>query len=53
MVATGPYDYGMGNRKDLGVPLSDEKEPVLAAGPNSVLRAGPDPDVAVYPEDRK
>ena len=53
VVATGPYDYGMGNRKDLDVPLSDEKEPALAAGPNSALRGGPDPEVAVNSEDRK
>jgi cytochrome c oxidase subunit 1 len=54
VVATGPYDYGMSNRKtEVDVPLSDEREPVLAAGPNSVLRADPDPTVAANPEDRK
>ncbi|KST65778.1 cytochrome c oxidase subunit I [Mastigocoleus testarum] len=36
----GPYEYGMGYSIDeVDVPLSDEKEPVLAAGPNSILRA--------------
>jgi cytochrome c oxidase subunit 1 len=44
----------MGNRKtEVDVPLSDEKEPVLAAGPKSVLRADPDPNVAANPENRK
>ncbi|MFB2917614.1 MULTISPECIES: cytochrome c oxidase subunit I [Aerosakkonema] len=32
--------------------LQDE-DPMLSGGPNSVLRAKPDPDVAVNPEDRK
>ncbi|MBV9390118.1 MAG: cytochrome c oxidase subunit I [Chroococcidiopsidaceae cyanobacterium CP_BM_ER_R8_30] len=52
VVATGPYDYGMGNRQTVQVPLSDEQEPVLAAGPKSILRADPDPAVAARPEDR-
>lgn len=39
----GPYDYGMGHSIDeVDVPLSDEKEPALAAGPNSALRAEPE-----------
>lgn len=54
VLATGPYDYGMSKRnKEVDVPLSDESEPALAAGPNSVLRAEPDPAVAANPEDRK
>ena len=53
VLATGPYDYGMNNKKAVDVALADEREPVLAAGPNSVLRAGPDPTVAANPEDRK
>jgi len=35
-----------------GVPLYDPN-PVLSGGPNSVLRAEPDPAVAANPEDRK
>jgi cytochrome c oxidase subunit 1 len=54
VLATGPYDYGMERSKnEVDVPLSDEKEPALAAGPNSALRAEPDPNVAARPEDRK
>ena len=54
VLATGPYDYGMSNRrKEVDVPLADESDPALAAGPNSVLRAEPDPAVAANPEDRK
>jgi cytochrome c oxidase subunit 1 len=53
VLATGPYDYGMGNsKKEKDVPLSDP-DPTLSAGPNSVLRADPDPAVAANPEDRK
>jgi len=53
VLATGPYDYGMQNtRKQPDVPLSDE-DPNLSAASNSVLRADPDPAVAVNPEDRK
>lgn len=52
VLATGPYDYGMDQARDLDVPLSDEREPALAAGPNSALRAEPDPNVAARPEDR-
>ena len=53
VLATGPYDYGMQNtRKQPDVPLSDE-DPNLSAASNSVLRADPDPSVAVNPEDRK
>ncbi|WP_341526738.1 cytochrome c oxidase subunit I [Nostoc sp. UHCC 0302] len=51
VLATGPYDYGLEKAKE-GVPLSDP-DPVLSAGPNSVLRAEPDPAVAANPEDRK
>ena len=53
VLATGPYDYGMNNKKAVDVPLADEREPALAAGPSSVLRAEPDPSVAANPEDRK
>lgn len=54
VLATGPYDYGMSkSNKEVDVPLSDESDPALAAGPNSALRAEPDPAVAVNPEDRK
>jgi cytochrome c oxidase subunit 1 len=54
ILATGPYDYGMGDREyQTYVPFSDEREPALAAGPNSVLRADPDPAVAVHPDDRQ
>lgn len=54
VLATGPYDYGMSNRNtEVDVPLADEREPVLAAGSSSVLRADPDPNVAANPEDRK
>ena len=54
ILATGPYDYGMSDREyQTYVPFSDEREPALAAGPNSVLRADPDPNVAVNPEDRQ
>ena len=43
VLTCGPYDYGMGHSIDeVDVPLSDEKEPVLAAGPNSILRAEPE-----------
>ena len=35
-----------------GVPL-DDPNPVLSGGPNSVLRAKPDPAVAANSEDRK
>ncbi len=54
VLATGPYDYGMGDREyQVYVPFSEEREPALAAGPNSVLRADPDPAVAANPEDRE
>jgi cytochrome c oxidase subunit 1 len=50
----GPYDYGMGDRStEVDVPFSEVKEPVLSAGPSSVLRADPDPSVAVNPSDRQ
>lgn len=54
VLATGPYDYGMGDRDyQTFVPTSNEREPALAAGPNSVLRADPDPAVAAHPDDRQ
>lgn len=54
VLATGPYDYGMSDREyQTYVPFSDEREPALAAGPNSALRADPDPNVAANPEDRQ
>lgn len=40
VLATGPYDYGFEHAKE-GVPLSDPN-PILSAGPNSVLRAEPE-----------
>jgi cytochrome c oxidase subunit 1 len=44
----------MGDREyQTYVPLSNEREPALAAGPNSALRAEPDPTVAANPEDRQ
>jgi cytochrome c oxidase subunit I len=53
VLATGPYDYGMGDRAtDVDVPLSDPRDPALAAGPNSALRADPDPTVAAHADDR-
>ncbi|MBD2042585.1 cytochrome c oxidase subunit I [Microcoleus sp. FACHB-672] len=54
VLATGPYDYGMGNRDtQVGVPFSDAKDPALSAGPSSALRADPDPAVAAHPDDRQ
>jgi len=54
VLATGPYDYGMGDREyQTYVPMSEEREPALAAGPNSALRADPDPAVAAHPDDRQ
>lgn len=54
VLATGPYDYGYGDRRtQVEVPLSDAKDPVLSAGPSSVLRADPDPAVAAHPDDRQ
>jgi cytochrome c oxidase subunit 1 len=53
VLATGPYDYGFGDRATpVDVPFSDSRDPALAAGPNSSLRATPDPAVAVSPDDR-
>lgn len=54
VLATGPYDYGVSDDRpdDLNVPFADERDPMLAAGPNSVLRADPDPSVAAHPADR-
>jgi cytochrome c oxidase subunit I len=54
VLATGPYDYGMGDRStEVDVPLSDSRDPALAAGPNSALRADPDPAVAAHADDRQ
>jgi cytochrome c oxidase subunit 1 len=53
ILATGPYDYGMGDRDtEVDVPLDNPDAPSLAAGPSSTLRAKPDPAVAVSPSDR-
>lgn len=52
VLATGPYDYGMGNRSiQVKVPLSEAKDPVLSAGSSSVLPAEPAPAVADIPDD--
>lgn len=54
VLATGPYDYGLGDRdEDVDVALDDPDNPILAAGPNSTLRAKADPAVAVNPSDRQ
>jgi cytochrome c oxidase subunit 1 len=54
VLATGPYDYGVGDRRtEVNVPLSEADDPVLSAGPSSVLRADPDPAVAAHPDDRQ
>ncbi|HEY9844780.1 MAG TPA: hypothetical protein V6D03_01125, partial [Candidatus Caenarcaniphilales bacterium] len=54
VLATGPYDYGMGNRQtEVDVPLSDADDPALSAGPSSALRAKPDPEAAAYPDERQ
>ncbi|MBD2100117.1 cytochrome c oxidase subunit I [Leptolyngbya sp. FACHB-261] len=54
VLATGPYDYGMGDRStEVDVPFSDAESPSLSAGPASALRAEPDPAVAVHPDDRQ
>ncbi|MBW4574330.1 MAG: cytochrome c oxidase subunit I [Aphanothece sp. CMT-3BRIN-NPC111] len=54
VLATGPYDYGVGNRRtEVNVPLSEADDPNLSAGPSSVLRADPDPTVAAHPDDRQ
>jgi cytochrome c oxidase subunit I len=53
VLAVGPYDYGLGDRKaKVDVPFSKAEDPALAAGPNSVLRADPDPQKAAHPDDR-
>lgn len=54
VLATGPYDYGLGNRRtEVDVPFSKAQEPLLSAGPSSALRAEPDPTVAAHPNDRE
>jgi len=54
VLRTGPYDYGVGDRStEVNVAMSEAKDPVLSAGPSSVLRADPDPAVAVHPDDRQ
>lgn len=53
VLATGPYDYGMGSRAtEVDVPFSEADDPALSAGPSSTLRAKPDPAVAANPSDR-
>jgi cytochrome c oxidase subunit 1 len=53
VLATGPYDYGMGSRAtEVDVPFSEADDPTLSAGPSSTLRAKPDPVVAANPSDR-
>ncbi|MEB3338375.1 MAG: cytochrome c oxidase subunit I [Leptolyngbyaceae bacterium] len=53
VLALGPYDYGRGDRStNVEVPLSDVHDPALSAGPSSVLRAEPDPTLAIHPDDR-
>ncbi|MBW4418070.1 MAG: cytochrome c oxidase subunit I [Myxacorys californica WJT36-NPBG1] len=53
VLATGPYDYGMGNRAtEVDVPFSEADDPSLSAGPSSTLRAKPDPVAAANPSDR-
>lgn len=53
VLATGPYDYGLGvvdrepdsSGVEVAVPLSTTtREPLLSAGPSSVLRADPNSD---------
>ena len=54
VLATGPYDYGVGDRStEVNVPFSEADDPALSAGPSSVLRADPDPAVAAHPDDRQ
>ncbi len=54
VLRTGPYDYGVGDRStEVNVAMSEAKDPVLSAGPSSVLRADPDPAVAIHPDDRQ
>jgi cytochrome c oxidase subunit 1 len=54
VLATGPYDYGVGDRStEVNVPFSEADDPGLSAGPSSVLRADPDPAVAAHPDDRQ
>ncbi len=54
VLATGPYDYGMGSRAtQVNVLFSDAHDPTLSAGPSSMLRAKADPAVAVSPSDRQ
>ena len=54
VLAIGPYDYGMGNRNtEVDVPFSEAEDPALSAGPNSALRADPDPTKAAHSDDRE
>lgn len=54
VLATGPYDYGYGDRATpVDVPFSESDDPALSAGPNSALRAEPDPAVAANADDRE
>jgi cytochrome c oxidase subunit 1 len=54
VLATGPYDYGMGDRStQVDIPFSEPSDPELSAGPSSVLRAKADPVVAAHADDRQ
>ncbi|MDX2097598.1 MAG: cytochrome c oxidase subunit I [Leptolyngbyaceae cyanobacterium bins.59] len=69
VLAIGPYDYGTIDDYDsfyrslisgngngavtADVPFSDPGDPTTSAGPDSTLRAKPDPSVAVHPGDRQ
>ncbi|PZD74107.1 Cytochrome c oxidase subunit 1 [Acaryochloris thomasi RCC1774] len=46
VLVVGPYDYGMNHKLPVNIPLAKESEPVLAAGPNSALRAEGNPEVS-------
>ncbi|MEO0377434.1 MAG: cytochrome c oxidase subunit I [Cyanobacteria bacterium P01_A01_bin.17] len=46
VLVVGPYDYGMNHKLPVNIPLAKEAEPVLAAGPNSALRAEGNPDAS-------
>jgi cytochrome c oxidase subunit I len=45
VLVVGPYDYGMNHEMPVNVPLSDESDPLVAAGPNSALRAKANPEI--------
>jgi cytochrome c oxidase subunit I len=48
VLVVGPYDYGMNHKLPVNVPLADESDPLLAAGPNSVLRAKGNPELSTH-----